>query len=412
LKIIPTIKSIFIRTEVLCLILISISCFAVIPARGEEAEPVTDDLYYFIARGEFSGDIGAAFNAHNYHSQGPKNKGLAWGLLDLEYLTPNLYGFRAGTWLVGVQKLWQQIDGYYDRIFTQDFDFRELYLEYTAPGDIVSAAGGRKKFKKNPSMDGDSHLGAGVTFTPVENAKIYFSAINKWINNDRTTFNAKGITGWVGVNEANDDAGDIFLSLMGDMKPIDSLNILPYFEYLQNVMAVGGCEVLCEIPISEDFMGFFDGIYAYHTNQVPRSVEPDYEDVQSARLHLGIIRDMLSLGGGIYWLSNDQGNIMSGIFDTFDPMEKDDYYPYDDLNHATLYFVTAVLDYEPVLIEAAFGMGKNRAHDVDTREFDLWIFWDILPSLELGGYMCWNDFSGDNADPDYIQSGSSLLFKF
>jgi|GEM_PF-970103 len=409
---IPAIKSIAITTGALCLFLLIISSLSAIPAHGENVDPVTDDLYYFIARGELRGDIGAAFNIHDYHSRGPKDKGLAWGLLDLEYLTPELYGFRAGTWLIGVQKLWQQDHGYYDQLFTQDFDFRELYLKYTAPGDIVSAVGGRKKFKKNPSMDGDSHLGVGVTFTPVEKAKIYFSAINKWINNDRTTFNAKGITGWVGVNEANDDAGDLFFSLMGDMEPIDSLNILPYFEYLQNVMAVGGCEVLCEIPISDDFFGFMNGIYAYHANQVPRSVEPDYEDVQSARIHLGIAQNIFSFGGGLYWVSDDRGNIMAGIFDTFDPMEKDDYYPYDDLNHATLYYVTAELDYEPILIEAAFGMGKNRAHDVDTREFDLWIFWDILPSLELGGYMCWNDFSGDNADPDYIQSGSSLLFKY
>jgi len=63
-------------------------------------------------------------------------------------------------------------------------------------------------------------------------------------------------------------------------------------------------------------------------------------------------------------------------------------------------------------VETAFGLGKNRAYDVDTRELDIWVYWDILPSLELGGYLAWNDFSGDDAKPDYIQSGSSLTFKF
>ena len=405
------IQSIYPGARLICLLSIIISLFMAIPARGEMV-PVTDDLYYFIAHGELSGDIGAAFNIRDYHSRGPKDLGLAWGLLDLKYRTPELYGFKAGTWLVGAQKLWQQEDGYYDKIFTQDFDFRELYLEYTTPGEIGSIAGGRKKYKKNPSMDGDSHLGVGLAINPVQNATIYFSAINKWINNDRTDFNAKGISGWIDVNEVNDDAGDIFFALMGDLKPINNLNIFPYFEYLENVMAVGGGAVIYEIPIAERFIGIINGIYAYHANQVPRSIQPDYEDVQSARIHLGIIRDIISLGGGIYWVSDDRGNIMSGIFDTFDPMEKDTYYPYDDLNHAILYYITASLVCEPVTVETAFGMGKNKAHDVDTREFDLWIYWDIVPSLEWGGYLTWNDFSGANADPDFIQSGSSLLLKF
>ncbi|MEA1927993.1 MAG: hypothetical protein U9N73_07280, partial [Candidatus Auribacterota bacterium] len=261
-------------------------------------------------------------------------------------------------------------------------------------------------------MDGDSHLGIGLTFTPVENANIYFSVINKWINDDRTAFNAKGISGWDDVNKANDDAGDVFFALMGDLKPIDKLNILPYFEYLESVMAVGGCEVIYEIPISEEFTGDINGIYAYHANQVPRSLEPDYEDVQSGLIHLGIDRGFISFGGGLYWISDDRGKITAGIFDTFDPLEEDDYYPYNDLNHVVLYYVDASLDLEPVRVEAAFGAGKDRAQDVDTQEFDLWIYWDILPSLELGGYLTWNDFSGDGADPDYIQSGSSLTFKF
>jgi len=406
---IPTIQSAIRAAGSAGLLLIIISLFTVIPARGE---PVTDDLYYFIASGEFSGDIGAAFNLRDYHSGGPKDQGLAWGLLDLQYRTPELYGFKAGTWLVGVQKLWQEEDGYYDKIFTQDFDFRELYLEYAIPPDIGSITGGRKQFKRNPSMDGDSHLGIELIFTPVQNATIYFSAINKWINNDRATFTAKGISGWVDVSKPNDDAGDIFFSLMGDLAPIERLNVLPYFEYLHNLMAVGGCEVIYEIPISEEFIGVIDGIYAYHANQVPRSIQPDYEDVQSALFHLGVIQDIISFGGGIYWLSNDRGNIWAGIFDTFDPLEKDTYYPFSDQNHAILYYLDAMLSFETVAVEAAFGMGKNRAHDVETREFDIWVYWDILPSLELGGYLTWNNFSGTDAWPDYIQSGSSLVFHF
>lgn len=371
--------------RLICLLSLIISLFTALPAHGGDADPVTDDLYYFIASGELSGDIGAAFNIRDHHSRGPKDLGLAWGLLDLKYRTPELYGFKVGTWLVGAQKLWQQGDDYYDQIFTQDFDFRELYLEYTTPGETGSITGGRNKFKKNPSMDGDSHLGVGFSFTPAETAAIYFSAINKWINNDRTDFNAKGISGWRYVNDVNDDAGDIFFALMGDLDPINNLNILPYFEYLQNVMAVGGCEVIYEIPIADKFIGVINGIYAYHANQVPNSIEPDYEDVQSALIHLGIIRDIISFGGGIYWLSDDRGNIMAGIFNTFDPLEKDTYYPFYDLNHATLYYLTASFVCEPITVEAAFGMGKNWAHDVVTREFDLWIYWDILPSLELGG---------------------------
>lgn len=381
------------------------------PARGE-TPTISDDLYYFIVDGEFSGNIGAAFNLVDYHSGGPKDNGLAWGLLDLKYKTPEFYGFKIGTWMVGVQKIWEQSSGYYDSKFEQDFDFRELYLEYNVTENIGRISAGRKKFQKNPSMDGDSHLGAEMAFQPVQNAKIYFSAINKWINNDRTTFTAKGITGWVDVSEANVKAGDVFFALMGDLEPIDKLNIMPYFEYLENVLAVGGCEIFYDIPLGKDFVGVINGIYAYHANQVPSSLESGYEDVQSALVQLSVVRDIVLLGGGVYWLSKDRGDIMAGIFDTFDPLEEDDYYPYDDLNHATLYYLIAALEWESITLEAAFGMGKNRAYDVDTREFDLWLNWNILPSLEIGGYLAWNDFSGDDAEPDYIQSGSSLSFNF
>ena len=154
---------------------------------------------------------------------------------------------------------------------------------------------------------------------------------------------------------------------MGDLEPINRLNIHPYFEYLQNVMAVGGCEVLYEIPIADEVTGEINGIYVYHANQVPRSLEPDYEDVQSTIIHLGITGDIISFGGGLYWVSNNRGDIATGIFYTVDPLQRDDYYPYDDLNHATLYYVDANLDCEPVTVEAAFGIGKNRAQYVDTR---------------------------------------------
>jgi hypothetical protein len=391
------------------LLLCIISLFAFSPAWGETPE---DDLYYFLANGELSGDVGAAANFINYHSSGPENQGLAWGLMDVKYRTPKLYGFRVGTWLVGIQKLWQQESGYYDQTFTQDFDFRELYLEYTTPEKICTIAGGRKKFHKNASMDGDSHLGAGLTLIPMEDTKIYVSAINKWINNDRTKFTAKGITGWDDVSDANKKAGDVFLAVTADLRPIKDLVLLPYLDYLDNVMTVGGCEAKYKIPITDKFSGNIHGIYAYHDNQVPRSVKSDYEDVQAALLHLGVSKDFISLGGGVYWLSDDYGKITAGIFDDFDPLEKDDYYPYDALNHATLYYLDAEINLDPVTVETAFGLGKNRAYDVDTRELDIWVYWDILPSLELGGYLAWNDFSGDDAKPDYIQSGSSLTFKF
>ena len=90
------IKHLF-RGTLFCLLPLIINLFIFIPAYGEDAAPVTDDLYYFIANGKLSGNIGEAFNIVDYHSSGPKDKGLTWGLLDLKYRTPALYGFKAGT---------------------------------------------------------------------------------------------------------------------------------------------------------------------------------------------------------------------------------------------------------------------------------------------------------------------------
>jgi len=94
------------------LILTFISNFISLPILYSQES--RDGLYRFIMDGDLTGRFGAAFNFQDFRAGDSADVGEAWGLLDLRYKTPGLYGFRVGTWLVGVQKIWENHQGDYD----------------------------------------------------------------------------------------------------------------------------------------------------------------------------------------------------------------------------------------------------------------------------------------------------------
>ncbi len=381
------------------------------PVPAPEAKTAPDRVLEFVLDGELSGRFGAAFNSTDYRADHVPTAGLAWGLLDLEYLTPALYGFRAGTWLVGVQEIWQNHALDYDDVFIHELDLREINLRYELPessGDLIL---GRREFKEPPSMGGDSHQGLGFETPDLAGVGVSAAVVNRWIHYDRTDFDARGITGWEDVGDANDRAGDIFMSLMVDWAPVEELILSPYLLYQDNVMGVLGAQAASAIALDESWGLDFTGIYAFHGNMVPEALEPDYEDVQELLLHAGAAWEMLSLGLGWYWLSDDRGDITAGVFDSFDPLQEDDYYPFDDTNHASLFYLDAGVCLEPVTLEVLWGAGKNRAYDVRTRELNIWAYWDILASVELGAYFIWTDYDGGLIS-DYTRFGTSLTLNF
>jgi len=376
-----------------------------------ETKTAPDRVLEFVLEGELSGRFGTALNSTDYRADGVPTSGLAWGLLDLEYLTPALYGFRAGTWLVGVQEIWQNHAGDYDDVFLHEFDLRELNLRYELSGAEASLILGRYGFRQPPSMLGDSLQGLGFECVDLAGVGVSAMVLNRWIHYDRTDFDARGITGWEDVGDANDRAGDIFLSLMLDWAPVEELTLSPYLLYQDNVMGVLGAQAAGAIALNESWGLNFTGIYAFHGNMVPKALEPDYEDVQELLLHAGATWEMLSLGLGWYWLSDDRGDIKAGVFDSFDPMKEDDYYPFDDTNHASLFYLDAGVCLEPVSLAVLWGAGKNRAYDVRTRELNVWAYWDILKSVELGAYFIWTDYDGGLIS-DYTRFGTSLTLNF
>lgn len=384
--------------------------FLPIPVQAE-AGAESDPISGFILDGSLSGTFGSAASLLDYREGDDPNRGLAWGLINLKYRTPELYGFSLGTWLVGVQEIWQEHRGDYDGVFAHELDLRNLNLSFKVPSTSLDLTLGRVRFLRNPSMDGDSHEGIGASCLLLDGLEAYAALVHRWINNDNTDLNAKGITGWVDVEDVNDRAADVFLSLMLSWSPWEEVSVSPYFDYQENVMAVVGCELLGAVPLDGEWSLGFDGIYAYHGNLVPDSIAPGYENVDELLLHGCLAWRSFSLGAGWYWISDDRGDIMAGLFDTFDPLEKDDYYPYDDLNDASEVYLDFQADFDPVRLELYWAWGKNRAYDVRTQEFNLWAYWDIVESLELAGFLVWTDYDAGDI-PDYNQFGSSLVFKF
>ncbi|HOO78172.1 MAG TPA: hypothetical protein PLI51_06085 [bacterium] len=376
------------------------------PAAGDG-----DVIYDFLKRGELGGRVGAAFNMTWPREDDARDYGEAWGLVELEYETASLEGFQAGVWALGVQKIWEQNKGDYDALFLHELDLRELYLSYGGDGSRVEAVAGRRGLFRAPSTDGDSHEGAQLHLVPLENLDFYGAAIHRWINNDRTSFDDKGITGWEDVGDLNREAGSGFYTFGLNWSIPDNASLLGYLNYQDDVMAVTGARGILGFPLSDDWRIGCDGIYAYHWNLFPDSVAPGYEDVQELLVHASVSWREICLGGGWYYLSDDRCDIIAGVFDSFDPMQDDDYYPLDELNDADEFFFDLVVELEPLRIETYYSFGRNHAHGVSTREFDLWVFWNITTALELGGYYIWTDYDGGDI-PDYQRAGSSLAINF
>jgi hypothetical protein len=366
----------------------------------------------FLARGELKLQAGAAFNYKEYRNSEAKNPGLAWGFVDVLYVTPETYGLNAGIGGIGITELWENHGGDYEEVYPEQLDLRDLFLAYDILQSSNTLTVGRTLFEENPGFCGHSHQGAQLEVKSIPNMTFTASVIERWIHHDTVFFNADGITGWEDVSDVNDSAGDYFFAAELDTCWLDErLTVTPFVCHQEDVMSVYGSTVTAAQPLRDDWKATLTGTGALYVNNVPESIQPDYEDVTSALVHAGVGPAWYGFGVGWFYVSDDRGDINAGIFEAFDPLQEDDLIPFDDRNNCHLYYVDGHCRIGAFSTQVAFGYGKNQALDADSKELDVWLYYNITPHVQLGGYVVWTQYDTDVID-SYNQYGSALSYHF
>ena len=390
-------------------VLVCFMCIGLLFVTFSFAEGTNDVLHRFLSEGEVEGQVGVAFNLIANRDSDKPDQGLAWGLMELGYTTPSLYGFKVGAYGIFVQEIWENHDGDYKNVYTKDADLRNLFISYTLASNMIVA--GRCPFYKNAAMDGDSYQGLEVSICSIPYASIHACVIDRWINNDTTFFDADGITGWEDIDNVNHEAGHEFYGGSLSIEIPKTGHLSPFINYQEHVMTVYGSSLDLRFALTDILSLGFDSTYAIYANEVPETIKADYEDVSSWIAHASLQHDQFSLGFGWYDVSDDHGDTMAGMFDSIDPMENDDLFPYDDRNNAHLWYIDGKLTIHPILFQAAFASGQNDALKSWSRELDLWLYYNITDYLQWSGYYVWTDYETD-VIPSYTQVGSSILYKF
>jgi hypothetical protein len=381
-----------------------------------------DGRLSIVDHGEFSGKVGAAVNTTL--DQNRPDAGLAWGFFEATATTPRWHGLDVAATGLGIVDLWSQQPGDFEQVFTVPTDLREFYLGFDSGANQLTATLGRRAFPGNPVLDGDSQQGLGLSLplngSQKGGATVHVAALNRWIKYSETGYQARGITGWQGVDKTNDGAASVFFAAqVADLELADlpvgrRLKVSPFVDWQQGVMAVVGStlDLSLDLPPARGKRRWDNElILAYHHNLVPSQVEPGYGDVWSARLHTGLVGEQFSAGGGLYWLGNGRIDLTAGLFGTFDPLVEDDLYPLNDLNHAYLFYLNGSAKLGRLTLSPAIGIGRNQAVDADSLEIDLLFDLPLSKHLSLSGYIVHVDFSVP-VEYNYYKFGTALSLSF
>lgn len=367
--------------------------------------------------GALSGKVGAAVNT-TLDQEGP-DAGLAWGFVEATATTSRWHGLGAGATGLGVVDVWSQKPGDFEQAFSVPTDLREVYVDFDSHATDLAATVGRRAFPANPVLDGDSQQGLGLSL-PLNlpknsGARLHVAALNRWVKYSETGYQARGITGWQGVDKANDGAGAVFVAAqLADLGLGRRLKASPFIDWQQGVMAVVGStlDLSLDLPQGSEKQRWDSELaFAYHHNLVPGRIEPGYGDVWSARLHTGVVGERFSAGGGVYWLGNGRIDLTAGLFGTFDPLVEDDLYPLNDLNNAYLFYLNGSAKLGRLKLKPAIGVGRNDAVDADSLEIDLLFDLPLSKQLSLSGYAVYVKFSVP-VDYNYYKFGTALSLSF
>ena len=381
------------------------------PDPGSNSVPPDSEVPSAGIPGVWSLRAAGVANFHDY-SDSIKNNGIGLGFLEGGYRSPDWQGWQLGAALLGVVDIWERRSGDADRYLVDRYNLRELFLRWESEQQGMQVKAGR--FRQHMTgLDGHSHQGIEWRGVLNPNAEIRAGVIHRWIDNGQIALNFRGISGWRDVGDLHDAAGDLFWLTAARFTISDSLALEPFVGYQQDVMLLSGVDFSFERPLANSARLEVDGTLAVYGNQTPASIKPDYEDVWSWIIHAKYRQGAWRYGLGWFGVGNQRGNLGTGIFDWFDPMTVDETMPFDDNNNAQLYFAT--LDYTagPWRVVSRLGFGVNRAIDVDSRELNVFTYYDFNERLTAGAFVSYNRYSEGIVDlPRYTRSGFILDYKF
>ncbi len=392
------------------LLIFYVVVFLVPPVIAESAEQ-ENPVVHFFQKGELAGQVGVAYNYLNNSEYPLPDVGAMWGLVELSYTTPSVYGVKTGGGVVGAAKIYEHHNDDFQTIFTENPDLKTLFLSYDFVETPNTLTAGRTQFQLSPATRGESHQ--GLQFVTDSTKPISFSAsvINRWIHHSSTSFDADGITGWEDVSDINVQAASEFYSATLLVNLQDAFIAMPFVNHQDEVMTVYGAQLDYNHPLNEQWKLSLEGIFAVYANNVPESIHPDYSDVGSVRLHTAVSHNKNNIGVGWYYLSDDKGDINSGVFSAFDPLKEDDLFPYGDLNNCAVLYVDSHFESGAFSTNIAFGYGQNKAIDAYSQELDVWLYYSITEHLQLGGYLIVVN-SDTKGLLDYNRMGTSLTYSF
>jgi len=397
------------------LVLVFVIVFAAVAVMAKVTE-ASDPVDTFFRAGTPSGSVGIGMNLQEFEGSTNNGPGMAWGFVSLKYKTEAFYGFRAGGWWIGVHDLWENHDGDYETVYTQNSDIRNFYALYQPPSTKTVLTVGRADFVKNPSMDGDAHQGLQLVVDDIPRASLKLAAVNRWTKHSTTDFDADGILGWADVSSGDDfatenpDAGDVFYAGTLSYRVVDPVSLAIYSDYQADVMLVYGATFDSSVPVSDSLKWGVDAIFARYNNKTPKSVA-DYDNVNEWLVHTSLGGDVFSLGLGWFAVGNSALDTTAGIFNNFDPLENDDLDTAGPGNDVNLYYIDSTITLDPVKLSLAYGRTDNQSVDSNSDEIDVFFTVDITESTKLEGYITWMSFSSDAYD-NYFKGGTTLSYYF
>ncbi len=375
------------------------------------AEPVTDVAADYFQAGAFTLQAGVAASFVENQDESEICPGFMFGLLQMQYTTPERAGLQFGAWWLGAKNIWQNHPDDYDTIYTQDSDLRELYAKWNTPFTKSSIQAGRFRMKMT-GLDGNSHQGAEVINQDIPHLTLRAAVIDRWINNDRVDMFYKGITGWVDANDVREGSGREYWLGSAAFDWNKQAGITPFIGYQEDVMAMYGADLYVAHKLDEERTVGMNATMVVYGNETPHEVQPDYDDVFSWLVHSYVtLNTNLMLGLGWYGVSDDRGNIAAGLFDTFDPLEEDRTIPYNDQNNAQLYYADATWSFDPFDFTLVYGYGVNDAIGVRSHEVDAVLSVELTESLQAKAFATYNTYSGDEVS-DYTKMGLSLIYTY
>lgn len=370
----------------------------------------------------WEGELGFNWRAENPDEGDDGSAG--WGYLDLFWESGSMYGFQVGAGALATLKAWDDDPINLDDLFQDEAVWTQIYVTYTIPDTKTRFLLGRADdgmFGEPNGGDGDYYQGFGIISEDIPRITLKAHAVNEWINDASASWDFDGIQeDWQEMDDVirevggeSEDSGDFAYTLIAAVDVIpDRLEVTPHLQYQKDVALSLGLSLEGEIPINENFTVGGEGVYLYHFEDTPDSVNSDDEDLSQTLISIYGKFKGLKAGFGFYTMSDDVpifntigegGDDFEDVFvmDEIDPMEED-LAKYGEQPNNKTWYVYAEYGYGPFDLGVIYGwvddaiVEDGLSYDGKAQELD--VFLDIGLTENLSAELVYINLQDDYAD--------------